>query len=663
MLTFQNPSFEETTSKEWLVTNGIGGYASGTLSGANTRRYHGLLVASLNPPTQRQVLVVNMEECLTIHRDTCVGFSSNQFPGIVHPRGYQYLQSFERTPLPRMVSDVGGSQVAKTVFMVHGSNTTVMAYENVGQSAFQLSLTPFFSDRDYHSLLRENERSDFYFEKKKDVLKIFPHYGAAPLYVRYFNGEFKETRYWFKNFQYEKERYRGLDFQEDAYSIGKFTYTLGPGEKAHLVFSLDEEIVANNPDTLEAQELKRLKKLRPLGKTDPFVADLQIAAAQFVVWRASTESYSLLAGYHWFTDWGRDTMIAMRGLTIATGRQKVSRSILQTFFSSLSEGMLPNRFPDFAGEKVEYNTIDATLWLFVALWEYHRKFGDWAFIEENFDHLTDIIQWHLRGTRYGIHVTEEGFLYGGEGIAQLTWMDARIGDHVVTPRHGCPVEIQALWFNALKIYEALAKEVGTAGKEDLTDTCRHTAGRLAKNFKTHFWNEAGYLNDVVTPGFPTDESLRPNQIYAISLPFSLLEKEEEMLVFETVKKHLYTPFGLRTLDPAHPDFKPVYGGNQWERDMAYHQGTVWPFLLGDYFLAMLKLRNNTPETCQEIRNSLDQLRVHFYEKDCIHGISEIFDGLPDSYRDCDGRGTVQQAWSVGAMLMVYAAMGDSGDTF
>lgn len=346
-------------------------------------------------------------------------------------------------------------------------------------------------------------------------------------------------------------------------------------------------------------------------------------------------------------------MIAMRGLTIATGRKEVSKSILKTFLSSLSQGMLPNRFPDYPGDNVEYNTIDAALWLFVALWEYHRKFKDPAFIEENFDHLTDIIQWHLKGTRYGIHATENGFLIGGEGKAQLTWMDARVGDHVVTPRHGCPVEIQALWYNALKIYVALAKEAGISGKEDLTGICSHTAERLAKHFNAHFWNEAGYLNDVVTPGQPPDESLRPNQIYTISLPFSLLEAEAEKQVFETVKKHLFTPCGLRTLSPEHPDFKPVYGGNQWDRDTAYHQGTVWPFLLGDYFLAMLKVQKNTPETCQEIMQSLDQLRVHFYERDCIHGISEIFDGLEPK----DGRGAVHQAWSVGALLLVYAAMG------
>ncbi len=652
MPTFNNPSFEETSSKEWLVTNGIGGYASGTINGANTRRYHGMLVASLNPPTHRQVLVSKIEECITVQRDTCMGFSSNQYPGVVHPRGYQYLKSFERYPLPRTVFNIGSSVVAKTVFMVHGSNTTMVEYENIGNSAFQLRLTPFFVDRNYHSLFQENPLFDYYFAQQYNILKIYSHYGAIPLYVKYFNGEFKETRYWIKKLEYEKEQYRGLDFQEDAYAVGEIRFFLNKGEKAYLMLTLDPERLDDKPAKLKSRELKRLQTSRTSDDPNGFMNDLEIAADQFIVWRASTSSYTILAGYHWFTDWGRDTMIAMRGLTIATGKQEVSKSILQTFFSSLSEGMLPNRFPDFKGEAVEYNTIDASLWLFVALYEYYQKFGDKDFLKENFNGLSDIIQWHLNGTRYHIHVTEEGFLCGGEGMAQLTWMDAKVGDYVVTPRHGCPVEIQALWYNALKIYEVLAQELDFPVQENMTARCKHTSDMLAQNFKTWFLNKDGYLNDVVAPDFSIDTSIRPNQIYVISLPFALLNKEEEERVFETVRKHLYTPFGLRTLSPNHPDFKPGYGGNQWERDTAYHQGTVWPFLLGDYFLALLKLQGNTPETCQEITTALDYLRVHFYEQDCIHGISEIFDGLEPG----KGRGTVQQAWSVGALLMVLTAM-------
>ncbi|MBK8501532.1 MAG: glycogen debranching enzyme family protein [Saprospiraceae bacterium] len=650
MLTFHHPSFEETSSKEWLVTNGIGGYASGSLSGANTRRYHGLLVASMNPPTQRQVLVLNLEETLSVGDKANLAFSTNQFPGMIYPKGFEYLTGFNRNPIPCMVFDLDGSRVAKSIFMVHGSNTTVIQYENIGESDFRLSLTPFFVDRDYHSLFREDSLFDFYFEQEGDLLKIYSHYGTLPLYLRYFTGSFSETRFWIKNFQYNKEQQRGLDYEEDAYSLGKFTYLLRPGEKAHLVFSLDSKILEKDPGVLQSDEIKRLKKLGNTTTKDQFLKDLQIAADQFIVTRASTQGYSIIAGYHWFTDWGRDTMIAMRGLTIARGEHAISKSILKTFFDSINEGMLPNRFPDYVGKKVEYNTIDATLWLFVALYEYYQKFTDKSFISQNFSKLTEIIKWHLNGTRYQIQITEEGFLCGGSGTDQLTWMDARIGDYVVTPRHGCPVEIQALWYNALKIYQFLGSEIDIAGKENLFTQCNSICRKLLKNFPLYFLNDAGYLNDVITPDSFTDSTLRPNQIYVLSLPYSLLQKKQEERVFKAVEEHLFTPYGLRTLSPDHSDFKPVYEGDQWKRDNAYHQGTVWPFLLGDYFIAMSKVQKNAGELQKEITRSVDVLKEHFYNEGCIHGISEIFDGL----NPFDGRGTVQQAWCVGALLSLYA---------
>lgn len=651
MLKFEHPAFEETTALEWLVTNGIGGYASGTLAGANTRRYHGLLVAALNPPAQRQVLVAKVEEQLSFHRDACVEFSSNQFPGTVHPKGYCYLSSFERRPLPRFVYEIGHAKVAKTVFMPHGTNATIVEYENIGNSVFQLGLTPLFVHRDYHSLFQEHDRYDFYCEEDHNLLKVYAHYGAAPLYVRYSKGQFSEARYWVKNLEYAKEAYRGLDFQEDAYAIGKIRATLAPREKLHLVFSLDPDLLEERPAHLKQTELQRLERLAFAEVAQgEFINDLSVAADQFIVWRASTQRYSILAGYHWFTDWGRDTMIAMRGLVIARGEKALSESIFNTFFGYLQDGLLPNRFPDFAEDEVEYNTIDATLWLFVALYEYYQKFGDKAYLEAHFAQLGHIIEQHLKGTHYNIHVTEEGFLYGGEGIAQLTWMDARVGGHVVTPRHGCPVEIQALWYNALQIYLFFAEELGRSPQEELQVRCQLLTSKLRDNFRVHFLNQAGYLHDVIIPGQSADDSLRPNQIYVISLPFSLLDATEERQVFEAVERHLYTPLGLRTLSPEHPDFKPVYGGDQWQRDTAYHQGTVWPFLLGDYFASLLKTKGDRPETRQEIMTALESLRSHFYKAGCIHGIAEIFDGQPPG----EGRGTVQQAWSVGALLQVLS---------
>lgn len=646
-----NQTLLDSVSREWLVTNGIGGYASSTFSGANSRRYHGLLVAALNPPTERQVLVSKVEECIFMQRDSCVSLATNYFPGIVHPNGFRYLKQTERKPLPKMVFQVGEQQVSKTVFMVQHSNTTVVAYENTGNTSINLSLTPFYVYRDYHSLFRENSAFDYHYDISHDMLKIYANYGAAPLYVRFTKGIFTKERYWFKNYEYEKEQYRGLDFQEDAYTIGKIRLNLQPGEQVYLVFSLDAEVVRQSPEVLKIQELQRLNDLVPTESENTFYQDLAVAADQFIVKRQSTQSYSIIAGYHWFTDWGRDTMIALRGLGIALGKQEICRSILHTFFQYISEGMLPNRFPDHSDEALEYNTMDATLWLFVTLYEYHDRFKDDAFIKDNFHHLTNILEAHFKGTRYHIHVTEEGFLYGGQGIAQLTWMDARVGDYVVTPRHGCPVEIQALWYNALKIYQYFSTKLSTP-PTDVTAQCKTLCEKIEANFPTWFLNEAGYLNDVVVPGGASDASVRPNQIYALSLPFPLLDAKHGKNMLKIIETYLFTPYGLRTLSPKDSDFKPIYKGNQWERDTAYHQGTVWTFLLADYFQAQLNVFGETPEILAKIEASLQALRQHFYELDCVHSISEIFDGLVPGA----GRGTVQQAWSVGALLQILTSL-------
>lgn len=638
------PDFAELSAKEWLVSNGIGGYASSSVIGVNTRRYHGLLVAALNPPTQRTVMVSKVEECIVFNRDCVFGLSSNKFPGAVHPNGFQYFRFFERKPLPRMKFEARGYHLLKTVFMVHGSNTAVVEYENTGDSTYKLRLTPLFIHRDYHALATENPFLDYWMKQENGYYTLYAHYGAAPLYFNYSAGEFVEQRNWYKNFEYERERERGLDYREDCFSVAYVDVLLKPGQKVFLTFSTDENMVKKDPEVLKAAELARLDSIVPAEITDSFLRDLMLAGEQFIVKRPVTdatgqEGYSLLAGYHWFTDWGRDTMIAMRGLTIAAGKQEVSRSILDTFFRYLDRGMLPNRFPD-QGETPEYNTIDATLWLFVALYEYYQKFRDLDFVAARFDELTGILNHHLAGTRYNIHVTPEGFLSGGEGLAQLTWMDARVGDHVVTPRHGRPVEIQALWYNALRIYQYFA---GTLNKP--YGKYQAVGDALQQNFKKYFQRPDGSLNDVVTDKGP-DASIRPNQIYVVSLPFSLLDKSGEKKVVDIVREHLLTPYGLRTLSPEHPDFKPEYGGNPWQRDTAYHQGTVWPFLLGEYITAWLKVHDWSEQAREEALRLLEPLKKHFYQQGCIFGIAEIFDGQTP----LNGKGTIHQAWSVGALI-------------
>lgn len=646
MFTFTNPSFEETANKEWLVTNGIGGYASATINGSHSRRYHGLLVAALNPPTQRQVQLLKMETELVINPESSYELSTNQYPGVIHPQGYQYLTAFARDPLPRFSYEVAERQLDINIFMVNGSNTTILEYRNTGPAAFGLRLTPLFVDRDYHALFAENPEYNYYYVQDNNLLTIFSRYGAQPLYLKFSQGSFDEQRYWYKNLEYQKEAYRGLEKHEDAYAIGQINMEIGPQESGWIMCTLEPTQLTEDPAELKAAELQRLKDLVAKPKTSGFIRDLTVAADQFIVRRASTDSYSILAGYHWFTDWGRDTMIAIRGLGIALGRQEVSRSILGTFLDYLSEGMLPNRFPDHAGEQVEYNTIDATLWLFVAMYDYQQHFADDEFITEKMPLLTEIIQAHLAGTRYHIHVTEEGFLQGGQEGIQLTWMDARIEDDVVTPRWGCPVEIQALWYNALQIYAHFANKVTKEADTALVKQCRKISAQLEKHFPTRFLNDAGYLNDVYHPDSSVDERMRPNQIFALSLPFPLLEKTARQSVLQQVTEHLYTPFGLRTLAPDDPDFKAVYKGDRWQRDHAYHQGTVWPFLLDAYWTAYLRQHNFSQSARKKMRAELRHLEEHFYQHDGIHCVSEIFDGAEPAA----GRGTIQQAWSVSALL-------------
>lgn len=642
----KRPDFAEVMSKEWLVTNGIGGYASSTMIGANTRRYHGLLVASMNPPTARTVMVAKIEESIVFNRDSSYSLSSNQYPGVVHPQGLQHFKFFERRPLPRMKFVADGNHLLKTVFMVHGSNTTVVEYENTGESTFQLQLTPLFVQRDYHSLLRKDDKNNYWMKQENGFQTLYAHYGAPALHFSFSNGVASENRQWYYNIEYARELERGLDYREDYCSVVQVKVVLSPGEKVFLVFSTDEKMMKKSPEALKVKELARLDDLVPKTVEDTFLRDLITAGEQFLVRRNSTDGYTLLAGYHWFTDWGRDTMIAMRGLTIASGKKDVSKSILETFLRSVDQGMLPNRFPDSPNDPVEYNTMDATLWLFVALYEYLQKFQDLDFIAANFDALTDILEHHCNGTRFNIKVTPEGFLSGGEDLAQLTWMDAKVGDYVVTPRHGAPVEIQALWYNALRIYQFFA---GLVGKP--CDKYEKLGDQLRRHFGPAFLRENGSLNDVIRfdgAQWIADDSIRPNQIYVVSLPFALLDSDAEKQVLETVRTHLLTDMGLRTLSPEHPDFKPIYGGDSWQRDTAYHQGTVWPFLLGEYIEAYLKVNGRTEQTEKAALELLQPLKLHFYRDDCVLGISEIFDGA----KPLAGKGTVHQAWSVGAVLKV-----------
>ncbi|MEO5581668.1 MAG: amylo-alpha-1,6-glucosidase, partial [Saprospiraceae bacterium] len=601
MIVNQNNTAQELGSKEWIITNGLGSYASSSITGMNTRRYHGLLVNAFNPPTERKVIVSKIDEQLLLGQNFHFSLSTNQYPAAIHPEGFKNFKFFERKPMPTMKFEAFDHHLLKSVFMVKHSNTTVVEYENTGETTYKLRLTPMWVYRDYHSMFHENAETNFWLERTSDYFKIYPHYGSSPVFFSCTHGEWFEHREWYREVEYAHEIERGLDSREDVYSIFYVDIVLNPGQKAHLVFSTEEEMMKVDPLKLKVDFLESVDPYH-----NGFLKDLYSVADQFLVKRKSTNSYSLIAGYHWFTDWGRDTMIAMRGLTITPGNEAASKSILKTFFQYVDQGMLPNRFPD-NGEMLEYNTIDATLWLFVSLYEYYLRFGDKTFIKECLPVLESIIQWHIKSTRYNIHVDEEtGFVYGGTEGVQLTWMDAKVNDYVVTPRIGYPVEIQALWYNALNIYKSLLIEL----KED-SFTYQPYLDKIKNNFLTHYWNEKeGYLYDFLDWHKNPNTDLRPNQIYAASLPFSLLNDNQTKCMIENVKTQLYTPYGLRTLNEKHIDFRGIYQGNQHQRDSAYHQGTVWPILLGEYFTILINLYGDKPETIQQIEESLIPLKEH-----------------------------------------------------
>jgi len=637
-------NISELLSLEWLDTNGLGGYASASITGAKTRKYHGLLVAPFNPPTERRILVSKVEERI-IQNGEIDDITVNQFEGgHIHPEGHLFLKSFERTPVSTWAYKGAKWKLEKKVFMVPGSNTTVITYKNKGKKDFEIELHPLLENRDYHSITREND-FDFYYEKNKSNIKVHAYPDSPALFLDWSKGDFVEHRAWYKNFFLHREAYRGQDSIEDYYRVGFVKTTLKAGQTISLLLTTEEKMVGKKAASLEKKAIDFVESLKSKKVKDPYYNDLLVSGNQFLVNRASTKSKTILAGYHWFTDWGRDTMIAMRGLTIATGDQKASKSILDTFFKYLDEGMLPNRFPDYNGQEVEYNTIDATLWLFVAFYEYYEKFQDKALVKKYIKGLEEIIKAHMEGTRYNIRMLDEGFIAGGADGWQLTWMDARVDGYVVTPRIGCPVEINALWYNALSVYE---KFCGICSKE-VSEEILAVKKKFTKNFKSYFLNDEGYLNDVIMPNEFTDTSFRPNQIYAVSLPFSLLTKAQEKKIVKLVEEKLLTDYGLRTLDKENSQYTGTYAGNQWDRDTSYHQGTVWPFLLMEFWEAYLQVNNASDKAKKYTVEKLAGLKEHFYSADCVHAVSEIFDG---DYPK-EGRGCVQQAWSVAALVKLY----------
>jgi predicted glycogen debranching enzyme len=635
--------FETASRREWLETNGLGGFASSTIAGLNTRRYHGLLVAATKPPVGRMVLLSKLEETAIV-KGRRYELSANRFPGVVHPRGYRYLKSFRLDPYPVFVYDLDGCELVKSVFMVDGENTTVIEYRfAAGDAAARaLELRPLIAFRDFHNTTHENGALDPALEVEAGCVAMTPYPGLPTLYLAHNAAGVQKTGEWYRNFEYDIERERGLDYREDLFQPCVLNFDL-PAYGRAVILASTERHSAAAIDGYWAAEMRRRTAPPSANTGDEFARTLASAAGQFLVRRE--RQTTVIAGYHWFSDWGRDTMIALPGLTLATGRPDAARGILLEFAGHVDRGMLPNRFPD-AGEAPEYNTVDATLWFFEAARALASRTRDYDFVKRNlYPVLLDIVDWHERGTRYGIHADSDGLLTAGEQGVQLTWMDAKIGDWVVTPRRGKPVEIQALWYNALRIMEEWSAMFGYAAEAH-----RHAslAGRVQASFSERFWNEpASCLFDVID-GESRDPSIRPNQIFAVCLDHHILDPAREQSVVAVVQRDLLTPYGLRTLAPTDPQYRGRYEGDPLSRDGSYHQGTVWPWLLGPFLRAYLRVNQQSQAAKEQARDWTLELR-RYMENEGVGQIPEVFDG------DAPHRagGCMAQAWSVAELLRVW----------
>lgn len=634
-------NLEAASRREWLETNGIGGFASSSLSGINTRRYHGLLVAATRPPVGRFVLLSKLEETLRIGAVSC-DLSANRYHGVVHPQGFRYLKQFRLDPFPVFTFEVEGVEIEKSVFMVQGENTTVVQYSIKGKSNMEeirLELRPLIAFRDYHSTTHENGALNRTVDQAPGLASLAPYSGLPRLYFAHNATRVGTDGDWYRNFEYDVERERGLDYGEDLFNPCVLEFDLNSVGEATIIASTEPRNAAQAVEYRRAETARRRKIVASSPMEDDFVKTLTAASDQFIVSRGDQQT--VIAGYHWFSDWGRDTMIALPGLTLPAKRYDVARSILRIFARYVDQGMLPNRFPD-TGETLEYNTVDATLWFFEAVRAFLAYTGDLEFVRELYPVLLDIISWHVRGARYGIKVDPSGLLSSGEAGVQLTWMDAKIGDWVVTPRRGKPVEIQALWYNALRIMEDLAQRFSDQAAQRRFSSM---AALTKWSFNRLLWNEkAGCLYDVVNGG-PPDASIRPNQIFAVSLPYTMLSPERARQVVEAVRQQLLTPYGLRSLAPGNPQYRGRYTGDPFSRDSAYHQGTVWPWLMGPFITAYLKVNGWSEPARKEAESWLSAFKDHLADAG-LGQISEVCDGDPPHTPG----GCIAQAWSVAEVL-------------
>ncbi|RFC35945.1 MAG: putative glycogen debranching enzyme [Candidatus Nitrotoga sp. SPKER] len=652
-------NFERAVELEWLVTNGMGGYASGTVGDLNTRRYHGLLMAALSPPAGRTLLVAKVDTTVRYRGKIYHLFCNEFIDGTVSPHGYLHLESFFLDgTVPVWHYALADALIEKRVLMARGQNTTYLHFRVLRASdTLELELTPLCTYRDYHS--HSHGGWDMPIRKITNGFEVHAFQGARPYRIICDGARFIADPAWYWNFKHRMETARGLDDSEDLFCPGRFTLSLDDGQHTALVISA----TSTSPESfavVSAQIHQSSQTLLAVLPSDAprWIRQMALASDQFIVDRyrdGHPAGKTIIAGYPWFGDWGRDTMIALSGLTLVLQRFDIATNILRMYAAHLSEGMLPNRFPD-QDEMPEYNAVDATLWYFHAVDQYTRRSGGIALAKELYPVLVNIIEYHRKGTRYGIKVdVRDGLLAAGEDGTQLTWMDAKIGDRVVTPRIGKPVEVNALWYNALVIMADLSKQLN---KIKSADEYREAAAQVRLNFQ-RFWNgEQGYLCDVIdgpegvpdSDGRRYDPRLRPNQILAVALPNSPLTGEQQKAVVDICARELLTSHGLRSLARNQPGYVAYYQGNPMQRDAAYHQGTVWAWLIGPFVDAHYRVYRDVDKA----RSFLEPLGLHLGET-CIGNVGEIFDAEPPF----TPHGCFAQAWSVAEVLRAWLDLHDA----
>ncbi len=668
-LTFPKESllrFGEVIAQEWILTNGLGGYASSTVCGVNTRKYHGLLVAALNPPGDRTVCLSKLDEDIIVG-DNIYRLGSNEFHNVFFPDGYKLIKRFSLDPNPTYIYDVGNVALKKTLFLPKNKNAAVILYhiKNHNSTDVKVRLYPLLTCRYYHTVIN-HLRVPLNFSQKsstRDFQVTFMH-PRATLVCSVSRGKFVEGLNWVERLHYRDEKMRGEADLDDCFQPGFFELELlagaeedfavmcavstGNGDGGQILDSIGSTI--QDVDTAFVIDLKSKEDLldafyetHPAVPMSDWLNWILLAADSFIVQNGESQK-AIIAGYPWFEPWGRDTFISLPGLTLVTGRFSDAKKILQNFMVTLKEGMIPNFVADKNGVPV-YNTVDGTLWYVNAVLQYLKYTGDFEFVKSAFwENLQSIIEYHQRGTMFGIRLDEDGLLLHGP---RLTWMDAVVDGDMITPRSGKAVEIQALWYNTLKTMELLAKQFREVA---LSNKYATMAEQTKKSFNEKFWNPTcNCLYDVLDAKGP-DASMRPNQIFAVSLDYSMLNKETSRRVVDVVNRELVTPFGLRTLSWDDPHFVGKCEGDRRSRDTSYHNGTIWPWLLGSYVSAYLKANDYTSVARKQ---TLETLILPLFTVGINQGglgtISEIYDCDPPNAP----RGCIAQAWSVAEPLRAY----------